>query len=169
MTIPRASKFGERVVIKALKVTGTDPFEVDTALLYAANDGSAVMRFPVAGGFGGGLRASHLIVIDREGKLNGKNQKLWLFDATLTTPSADNAPFALADADDDKLIALLDIPTTAWLSLGTKSVAVVAIDLDLNILAEQNDLFGQIQFVTATTPAYTAATAVSLKMALAKD
>lgn len=90
------------------------------------------------------------------------NLKLWLFNQTIASAAADNAPFDPTDADLEFCIGCIDIPAANYMTATDNSVASVDADLDFVLVAGGSSLFGQFQCVA--TPTYVAVTDITCKI-----
>lgn len=133
-----------------------------TAGVYAAGDAvGGLLTFANAArvsGYGGVVK--DLIVLDDAGQ--DAVMELWLFRETFTA-MADNAPWALSEADLRKLVAV--ISTGTWLAAGTPSVAVVEANQRYDCVG--TSLFGQL--VTRGTPTFAATDDVTVILGLLQD
>lgn len=104
----------------------------------------------------------HVVIVDNNNQK--KDMDLVLFSAAPTTPTADNAAFAVASGDIAKVIGV--IPMTTHKSIGAVGMTSAS-GLSLPFKAVQaGSLFAQL--VTRGTPTYTSTSALRVCISLLK-
>jgi len=84
--------------------------------------------------------------------------ELWFFNADLATPVADNGAFALAAADQPKVLGVLPLNSTDQYQAGASGVYAFskgAIGLQMKAGASTRSLYAYLKHTTTTTPGTT--------------
>ena len=134
---------------------------ISAAGIYASGDalGGLLTFEDVCSAFepGAEIVGAYLIDQDKESVLT----KLLLFDRSVT-PTADNSPLDVSDADLLNLIAVIEFPAASYVALNDNSVCHVEPDIPIKLVDAGTDLFGLL--ATYGTPTYTAVNDLIVKL-----
>ena len=135
-----------------------------TAGAYSANDavGGLLTFTNAARVSGGGGVIKSVVFIDDAGQ--DVALELWLFDTTITA-IADNAAWALTEAQLHTCVAVISTTDGTWRASGTPSVCDV--DVSRGYTCTGTNLFGQI--VTRGTPTFAATDDVTVRIQLLQN
>ena len=137
---------------------------VVTAGAYSAGDavGTIIPFANAARVSGGGGVLKQVTIIDDAGQ--DAELELWLFSESFTA-IADNAAFAPAEAELEKLICIVSTTDGTWRAAGTPSAVVVEVAQRYDLTG--TSMFGQL--VTRGTPTFAAVDDVTVKIGLLQD
>jgi hypothetical protein len=95
---------------------------------------------------------------------------LALFSKTFT-PTADNSPFAVSDADLQNFVGMLRYEVADYIPFNANSVAMVGFDglafsLPFVLVSGGTSLFGQLMTGVAATPTYVATNDLTIKLTI---
>lgn len=83
--------------------------------------------------------------------------ELWLFNADLATPAADNAPFALAAGDGEKFLGNIPIATTDYLAAQNSfNAATLSPYFMVKSASGVASIYAYLKHTTTTSPGTTA-------------
>ena len=137
---------------------------VVTAGAYSAGDavGTIIPFANAARDTGAGGVLKQVTIIDDAGQ--DAELELWLFNASFTAMT-DNAAWAPAEADLEKLICIVSTSDGTWRAAGTPSAIVIEVAQRYDLTG--TSMFGQL--VTRGTPTYAAVDDVTVKIGLLRD
>ena len=133
-----------------------------TAGAYAAGDavGGLLTFAQAASIYKGDAILTKIVIIDDA--MQDAILDLWLFDQTFT-PTADNDPFDISDADLQNCVGVLHIVAADYEDALDNSVATVECEFDFTLVATGTSLFGQLVNPT-DTPTYAAIDDLTIKL-----
>jgi hypothetical protein len=135
-------------------------------------DGATVTLTVTNGAYSIGDAVGGLITFANAVSVNGKSAyldsivltgavalayELWLFNADLATPAADNAAMALAAADFPKVLGVIPISAADWFTAnaGYLAACVRGIGLKVKAAAGVTSIYGYLKATVTTSPALT--------------
>lgn len=144
---------------KIITVTPT----VSTGIYTAGDAEGGLMTFAGATGARKTGMIATLIIVDKDEEATQTD--IACFSATFTA-TADNAAWAISDADAANLVALISVPAASFVDIGDAKVAVIS-NVNQVIRTAGTSLF--CQMATRGTPTFTATTDIQVSLTILQD
>lgn len=160
---PRANAAGANVSTQSAVVAVTPT--ISSGVAYTSGDAvGGKMVFSKATDQKRTALLASVVILDKAKQNSSLDLVCYSGDFTAT---ADNAAYAVSDADNTKAVVAVSIPNTSYIDIGGSSLAIISGVSELFATTEDNSL--RCQLIARGTPTYTSTSDIQVTLTFLQD